>query len=246
MQRGIAMRRLLLIGAVISAAGCVEPGTSPGVPTVFTLTAAQASAVDTRLDALVAGNPDLGWLADSASLVIREGGVADTTSLDIGMGGGLYYAVSLQRGVAVLPNPFATFDIILFNDLVNPTRFVVISGWGRGGTTPPDGMGAIISSPSSIAIGNVHFFAVDGGAVTHWRATAGNVLFNNGIPGGSCPWFAPANGVTCQVADLFTTTRVTASVRESGLASGSPTLDVSHLRVRGILLGFLPQPAPDR
>ena len=240
------MRRLVLIGAVLAAAGCAEPGTSPGVPTIFTLTAAQAAAVDARLDALVAGNPDLGWLADSASLVLREGGTVDTTTLDIGTGGELYYGVSLQRGVAILPNPFATFDVILFNGLANPTRFVIISGWGRGGTTPPDGVGAVISSPSSIAIGNVHFFDAGGGAVTHWRATAGNVVFNNGIPGGACPAFTPANGITCRIADRFTTTRVTASVRESGSASGSPTLDVTNLRVRGILLGFLPLPAPDR
>lgn len=103
-------------------------------------------------------------------------------------------------------------------------------------------MGASILTPLSIATGNVHFFAVEGSAVTHWRATAGNVVFNNGIPGGSCPWFAPVNGVTCQVADLFTTTRVTASSRESGSLNGSPTLDVVNLRLRGILLGFLPQP----
>ena len=236
------MRKCILICAGVLAAGCVEPS-SPGLPATFSLTAAQAAAVDARLDAVVAGSPDLGWLADSASLVIREGGVADTATLDIGIGPELYYGVSLQRGVAILPNPFATFDAILFNDLLTPTRFVIVSGFARGGTTPPDGMGASISAPLSIATGNVHFFAVGGGVVTHWRATAGNVVFNNGIPGGACPWFAPASGVTCRIADLFTTTRVTASVRESGAMTGSPTVDLANLRLRGILLGFLPSPA---
>lgn len=235
------MRKCILICAGVLAAGCVEPS-SPGRPTTFSLTAVQAAAVDTRLDAVVAGNPELGWLADSASLVIREGGVADSATIAIGIGPELYYGVSLQRGVAILPNPFTTFDAILFNDLVTPTRFLIVSGFARGGTTPPDGMGASISAPLSIATGNVHFFAVEGSAVTHWRATAGNVVFNNGIPGGSCPWFAPASGITCQIADLFTTARVTATVRESGSMTGSPTLDLVNLRLRGILLGFLPTP----
>jgi hypothetical protein len=239
----VIMQKILTAGLALVLAGCVE--TSAPNPAVLTvLTAAQAAAVDAKLDQAVAGSAELGWLADSASLVIRAGGTADTVTTDIGLGDGptLFYGVSLQRGVAILPNPFATFDAILFNDLANPTRFVIVSGWARGGTTPPDGMAGNVASPQSFATVNAHVFAVEGSAVTHWRATTGTVIFNNGIPGGPCPVFNAIPGVTCAVRDLITTATISAMVRESGTMSGSPALNFASERLRGILLAFLPLP----
>ncbi len=231
---------MLVLATLVS--GCLEPSATDPKPVSITLTAAQAAALTARVEMIAASSSDIAWLADSASLVLREGAVVDSMAIDLSLGGGPYYAVSLQRHTSHPTAPFTTFDAIYFNDPSNPTRFVILSAFARGNAGPPDGVFANIATPTSAVVANAHFFVIEGTAVTHWRATAGTIVVGNGLPGGPCPVFSGTGNVSCEVADLLVGATVTVTTRESGTAAGTPTLSVEDGLVRGIKLNFLVLP----
>jgi hypothetical protein len=226
----------------VLAAACLESSTKPPTVVSIQLTAAQAAALNSRIQAIVSGSSDVAWLADSANLVLKEGAVVDSAAIVVSFGGGPYYAVSLQRHFPLATNPFSTFDVIYFNDPSNPTRFVILSAFAKGNVGPPDGVVANIATPTTVVIANAHLYAIEGQAVTHWRATAGSLVMGNGLPGGACPSFSAPDLVRCDVADLLIGAEVTATTRETGTAEGSPTLTVQDGLVRGIKLTFPPPP----
>ena len=115
-------------------------------------------------------------------------------------------------------------------------RFVVVSVYARGNVGPPDGAFVNLATPTPVLVGTVHFYAIEAGAVTHWRSTAGAVQLGNGLPGGPCPGFS--GSVACDTADIPIGGSVTASTRESGTAPGAPTLSIVNGLVRGIKLKY--------
>jgi len=229
-------RQAVLLAAILSSA-CLESSVNepPQIATIQ-LTAAEAAAVNNGIHSIALSTPELSGLADSANLVLKTGAVIDSAAIDLTFGGEPFYAVSLQRAVTQTINPFSTFDVIYFNNPSNPTRFVIVSVYARGNAGPPDGAIVNLATPTPVLIGNVHFYVIDGAAVTHWRATAGSLELGNGLPGGACPGFS--GSVPCETADILIGGNVTASVRESGSAPGSPTMSIENGYVRGIKLKF--------
>ena len=231
------MRIAVTIGMALVATACLESSVN-GPPHVATiqLSATQAAAINSSLQSIAITTPELSSLADSANLVLKAGAVVDSAAIDVNFGGEPFYAVSLQRAVTQTVNPFSTFDVIYFNNPSAPTRIVVVSVYARGTAGPPDGAFANIALPTAVLTANVHFYAIEGAAVTHWRATAGSLQLGNGLEGGPCPdYIGPAD---CETADLLIGGAVTASVRESGSAAGSPIMSIVNGFVRGIRLKF--------
>ena len=224
------------LALAVFATACVESKVNGPRVNSIQLTAAQAAAVTSGVQAIAVSTPELGGLADSLNLVVKAGVLVDSASIDVNIGGEPYYAVSLQRAVSQTTNPFATFDVVYFNNPSNPTRFVIVSVYARGTVGPPDGAIANIATPTSVLVANVHFYTIEGSAITHWRATAGSLELGNGLPGGACPDFSAE--VDCETADVLIGGNVTASVRESGSAPGSPVLAIVNGFVRGIKLKF--------
>src|SRR5687768_10183975 len=134
------MRRVQTLALALAASACLEPSATGPKPVSITLTASQAATLNARIYQIAPRSPDIAWLADSANLVLKAGAVVDSTSIDVSIGGGPYYAVSLQRHVSHPTAPFTTFDAIYFNDPSNPTRFVILSAFARGNVGPPDGV----------------------------------------------------------------------------------------------------------
>ena len=221
------------------ATACLENSTTdPPRSVSIQLTAAQAATLNSRIQAIVTSSSDVAWLADSANLGLKAGAVVDSAELGLNIGGGPFYAVSLQRHFFQTTNPYATFDVIYFNDPSNPTRFVILSVFARGQVGPPDGVLANIATPTAVLIANAHVYAIDGQAVTHWRATQGSMVMGNAIQGGGCPAFTEPGNVKCEQAQLLIGAEVTASTRESGTAPGSPTITIENGLVSGIKLIF--------
>jgi hypothetical protein len=230
-------RAVSALGLAVLATACLESSVN-GPPQVATiqLTAAQAAAINSSIQSIAITTPELSSLADSANLVLKAGAVVDSAAIDVNFGGEPFYAVSLQRAVTQTVHPFSTFEIIYFNNPSAPTRFVIVSVYARGTGGPPDGAFANIAFPTEVLTANVHFYAIESGAVTHWRATAGSVQLGNGLPGGACPdYTGPGN---CERADLLIGGSVTATIRESGSAAGSPIMSIVNGFVRGIRLKF--------
>jgi hypothetical protein len=221
----------------VLASACLESSVN-GPPQVASiqLTAAEAQAINSSIGSIAVSTPELSFLADSANLVLKAGAVIDSAAIDVTFGGEPYYAVSLQRTITQPVNPYSTFDVIYFNNPSNPTRFVIVSVFARGNAGPPDGAVVNLATPTPVLTGTVHFYSIDGSGVTHWRSTAGAIQLGNGLPGGPCP--GVTGPVPCDTADILIGGTVTASVRESGSAAGSPTLSIVNGFVRGIKLKY--------
>ena len=231
------MRARVALATAVLATACLESSvTDPPRIATIQLTAAQAQAIQSSMQAIAVSTPELASLADSTNLVIKSGAIVDSAALDVSFGGEPYYGVALQRAVAQPTNPFSTFTIIYFNNPSSPTRMVIVSVYARGTAGPPEGAFANISTPTAVLTANVHFYVIDGSAVTHWRATSGAIQLGNGLPGGPCADYDGPG--SCEKADLLIGATVTASVRESGSAPGSPTLSIVNGFIRGIRLKF--------
>ena len=230
-------RAVIRLGLAVLSTACLESSVTdpPHVATVQ-LTAAQAAAINSGLHTIGVNTPELAGLADSLNLIIKTGVVVDSAVIDVTFGGEPYYAVLLQRSVSQQPNPFTTFSVVYFNNPSSPTRFVILSVYARGSVGPPDGAFINLATPTSVLSGYVHFYQIDGSAVTHWRSTAGSMEIGNGLPGGACAGFD--GNVQCETADLLIGGNVTATTRESGTVSGSPTLSITNGFVRGIKLKY--------
>jgi hypothetical protein len=231
------MRLPITLGIALLATACLESSVNgpPHIPSIQ-LTASEAEAINSGISSIAETTPELSFLADSADLVVKAGAIIDSASIDVTFGGEPFYAVSLQRAVTQAVNPYATFDVIYFNNPSSPTRFVVVSVYARGNVGPPDGAFVNLATPTPVLVGTVHFYAIEAGAVTHWRSTAGAVQLGNGLPGGPCPGFS--GSVACDTADILIGGSVTASTRESGTAPGAPTLSIVNGLVRGIKLKY--------
>ena len=228
--------RVQLIAVAVLAAACAESSVNSPQINQIKLTASEAAAVNSGVHSIAVTTPELSGLADSLNLVIKSGVLVDSAAIATNIGGDPYYAVSLQRAVTQTVNPFSTFSLVYFNNPSNPTRFVIVSVYARGTGGPPDGAIASLANPTPVLSAVVHFYVIEGAAVTHWRSTAGSLELGNGLPGGACPDFSGT--VACETADVLIGGSVTASTRESGSAAGTPTMTIVDGFVRGIKLKF--------
>lgn len=219
-----------VIPVMLLVAACSE-STPPLAGGSVQLTASQVSTLDARIGQIVAGNSDLGWLSDSANLVLKEGTVLDTVHVSTDLGGGPFYGVGLSRAITTATTSSATYHAILFNDPSNPTRFIIVNGFSSTAT----GQG-VTSSFGANVVG--HLYVIDGSAVTHWRAAQGVASLNAGSNGGTCPSFVASSIVTCEVAPLTASFNISSSVRESGPGTGTRQADASAIILPGIRLRF--------
>ena len=205
----------------------------------ITLSAAQATALMTKIELIAPLKSDLAWLADSANLVLRSGAVAERIALTTNLSpGGPFYAVGLQRKIQSAANTFSTFDLIAFNDPSNPTEFLIVNGFKSSTTTPP----ASVSGSFGGATIHGHLFRVVGNslsALTHWTATLGTASFSTGAVGSACTEFQDDVHVTCSQADL----NVSFSIDLAPADLGAPETDdrtaaLGATTVPGILLSF--------
>ena len=230
--------RIALLGVL---AACVDH-VMPLPEGTISLTAEQATALNQKLELLVANDQELGWLADSANLVLREGALVDTFPITTSLGSGPYYGIALQRAVRTNIDGFSTFHAIFFNDPSNVTDFIIVSGFAGSAAGPPESVsGSFVQSGFGLTSLNAHFFHAEGTAVTHWRATAGNAALSNVGPPGSCRELTPPAGVTCETSPMSVAAIVTSSARERGSAAGLPIATVPTMTLRGIRLKFSPQ-----
>jgi hypothetical protein len=226
------------IALAMLASGCSDKFEELPPRVSIQLTAAEAASLNDAIRSIALNTPDLSGLIDSTNLVLRAGAVIDSTDIDVSFGGGTYYAVSLQRAVTYPTSAFSTFHAIYFNSPSNPTRVVIVSVWARGSVGPPDGVLANLATPTPVLVPYVHFYQIDGQNVTHWKASEGSLVLGNSLPGGACPAFTADGAIACENAELLVGANVTASIRESGTAPGTPTLSVANGFVRGIKLKF--------
>lgn len=231
-------KTLTVIAVAVLAAAVACSDNSPDDNGSIKLSASQATMLNTRIDLAVAGTTELAWLADSANLALREGAVVDTVSITTDLGPGPYYGIGLQRAMYATNSPSATFDAILFNDPANPTRFIIVSGWAQGTSLPPGAVSRVFGAPPSTSSMSGHLYAIDGTAVTHWRATAGSASLVNDGSAPPCTSFVATTLVSCESSGLKTTFAITASVRESGAATGTRTATMATATLRGIRLLF--------
>lgn len=237
MKQGV---RVVSVIASVCLAACGDP-TSPvaGGPSIK-LSAAQAATVKTRITQLAPVHPELAWLADSISLVIKTGVEVDSVDVTTDLGAGPFYAIALQRAIATSTNATATFDVILFNNPSNPTDFIIADGWSQLPVkTPPTSVSGVFGAQLTNSGVTAHLFHVAGGTVTAWRAVTGTAAFASSAAGGACPSFTATSGVTCSTTGLHASFVIGSATHDSGSSADTRSATLAAVDVPGILLTIL-------
>jgi hypothetical protein len=233
------MRLGAAVALAMLASGCIESSVGdPPVTVSVALTAEQAAAVNGAIKNVAVASPDLAGLIDTTNILLKAGAVVDSAGVDVSFGGGTYYGVVLQRSVTQPTNPYSTFHIVYFNNPSNPTRLIIASVYARGNVGPPDGVLANLATPTEVLTAYVHFYDIESSGTTHWRSTAGSLVLGNSGAGGACAGFTLQGAIGCENLEILVGANVSASVRESGTATGTPTLAISNGLVRGAKLKF--------
>lgn len=221
----------------LALSACADESPAP----VVQLNAAQADAIrasvtDAVTDLTAKGRDDLAWLADSASLVIRAGARVDSIAIVETDGLRWYFAVGLHRRIEV--NAQATFHLIAFDALDNPTRLVVSSAYAT----------SLSGSPPQSAFGNFDFFdatvagvqlkgwmfQLGGSGIRAWRAINGDGGFATVGVAPGCGGFTALPGVTCE------SSRLQASFVMSTALEVAPAPGASELRSATLTLVSVP------
>ena len=242
-QHGMKTHILALSLAAIATVACSddEPS-SPNLPETIQLSAAQATAIKTRIGQLAPIHPELSWLADTIALVVGTGIEVSQVDITTNASDGPFYAISLQRTIRAGAANSASFDVILFNDPSNPTDFIIASGWinPNSNTTPPTTVTGQFDSPTANSTVNAHIFHVAGSTVSAWRATSGTATFSLGGTSGTCPSVPNTASVTCEAADLNATFNIVTAMSDnqtlsSTLSATLPAVDVSGIIIRMLI-----------
>lgn len=227
------------VGFVVSSLLALGCGSDKvvGPSSQITLSAAQATALMSKITQFAPLHNQISWLADSANLVIKSGSQADLIAVSTNLAPGPFYAVGLQRGIQLTGSALSTFNLIAFDDPSNPTNFIVIDGFNTGTTTPPTSTSGNFDGPV-----NGYLFHVDGSTLASWRAALGTATFSSGAPGAACVGFQSSAGVTCALTGLTVSFSITAAFQDAGPpVSQTAQANLSSTTVSGILLSY---PAP--
>src|SRR5262249_10585378 len=198
------------------------------------LTAAQADAVVSQAQLIAVGSSDLAWLTDSLQLVIHSGTSVQPVTIQVGAIQRDYFAVALVRNLVndgTTKNSNATWDMLAFDDLSLPSKFIVIGGFaGNATTTPPEG---VVGNFGPNASG--HIIEITNGFALDWAADVGSAAFQAGPKGAACEGFTPFNNVTCFGTTLDVSFTITNSVPPS-LSLTSRNASMGKMTLPGILL----------
>lgn len=230
---------LALAAFAVVGCGDDDPQSPDDSPQTIQLSAAQATAIRTRIVQLAPVDPSLAWLADSIGMVVAGGVEVEQVPVTTTTGTGPFYAVSLQRTIRTSSTASAAFDVIMFNDPSNPTDFIVVSGWTNPGINgnPPTSVSGTFGSPTATSTVNAHFFHSEGSSVSMWSATAGTATFTTGASSGSCPAVPNTSSVTCQQATLNAQFNVTIAMPTVPLTiSSTRAASMAATDVDGIII----------
>lgn len=218
-----------VMSAVVVAVACSDTS-SPNNETIE-LSAQQAAALAAQMQTISTADPDLAWLADSATVVVQAGTVAKKITMSVDASPQTYYAVGLQRAF-VTANSFATFHLIAFDDPSNAHAFVILNGYrSTAGSTPPTSVTGVFGGDAVFG----HIITVSGQTATDWVAQQGAAAFALGSIGAACGSLPVPQGASCVRADLVASANI--NVASAGLAvTHSAVLDT--VAVPGVLLTF--------
>jgi hypothetical protein len=229
----------LSIAAVGAAACSDDEPSSPVNGETIQLSAAQATAIRSRIVQLAPVHPELAWLADTISLVVGTGIEVSQVDLTTDADDGPFYAISLQRTIRSGTANSAAFDVILFNDPSNPTDFIIANGWTNpnSGEAPPATVSGTFGSPTATSVVNAHIFHVEGSVVSAWRASDGTATFSLGGTSGTCPSVPNTATVECQAAELSAAFNIVTAMSDNPVVSSTrsatfPAADVSGIIIR--------------
>ena len=231
------MRHLIAaLGSALILTACESDTTLPG-PTgdLITLNAQQAALIVGRVVEFSSSDPTLGALADTIQFVVKAGAEVQRIDVTTSFGVTSYWTVSLHRAFVGASQSWSTFHVIGFNDVSNPTEFLILGGFSQvAGTTAPTSItGSIGSNASSSLTG--HFFGVIGNQVGMWNASGGTVSMIATSTGEACPNFSAA-GMTCAKSSMSTTFSITQTVTGGAPATGNRTGSASNVSVPGVRL----------
>jgi hypothetical protein len=236
MRACIGSAALAALSSVFVACSEANSPTTDG--SKIQLTSSQAALLVSRVSQIAPVHPELSWLADSISLVLKSGAFADRIEVVTDLGDGPFYAVGLQRAIKT-SNASATFDLIAFDDPSNPTNFIIVDGWSQSSnSTTPSSVTGPFGQEASIQLSG-HLFHVSGSTVTAWRAESGTASFVAGAAGGACDGFQPTGMVTCAQSALQSTFSIEVARHDDGAQpSDTRSASLSATDVTGILLIF--------
>lgn len=228
----------MFVAAICEACGGSTAPVAGGAS--IKLSAQQAATVTSRITQLAPVHPELSWMADSISLVIKAGVEVDSVGISTSLGVGPFYAIALQRSITTSSTSSASFDVILFNNPSNPTDFIIADGWSRSSTrTPATSVAGSFGASSGNSSVTAHLFQVAGGTVTAWRAVSGTASFASGQTGSACPSFTPTSGVTCSTTGLHASFVIGSATRDNGSSADARSATLTPVDVPGILLKIL-------
>ena len=233
-------RIVIAFAFIASSAACSDGVThvDPGPNDDLQLSAAQATAIRNRIVQLAPVHPELAWLADSISLTVAAGATVEEVQLTSNFATGPFYAVSMQRTITTSFSASASFDVIMFNDLTNPTEFIVVGGWSNPGPgTPPTSVTGTFGEPQSTSTVTGHLFHVEGQTVTSWRVTGGTASFSFTSSNGNCSTVQDTESVTCQQAIQNSAFNITSSTSTTSTESRTATQAATN--IGGIILRMI-------
>jgi hypothetical protein len=236
MRAFVGTATLAALSSVLVACGEASSPMTDG--SKIQLTSSQAALLVSRVSQIAPVHPELSWLADSISLVLKSGAFADRIEVVTELGDGPFYAVGLQRAIKT-SHASATFDLIAFDDPSNPTNFIIVDGWSQSSNSmPPSSVSGPFGYTTNLQVSG-HLFHVSGSAVTAWRAESGTASFVAGALGGACDGFQETGIVTCTQSALQSTFSIEVARHDDGAQpSDTRSASLSATDVTGILLTF--------
>jgi hypothetical protein len=227
---------LTALGLALVLSSCESDSTQPSGDLV-TLNAQQAANIVARVAQFSSSDPTLGALADTIQFVVKAGAEVQQIDVTTSFGVTSYWTISLHRTFAGASQSWSTFHVLGFNDLSDPTEFLILGGFSQvAGTTPPTSlMGSIGSSASSSLTG--HFFAVIGGQVGMWNASGGTVSMSAASTTEACPNFS-ASGMTCVKSSMNASFAITQTVTGGAPATGNRTGSALAATIPGVKLSM--------
>jgi hypothetical protein len=191
-----------------------------------------------RVKELAPLHPEIAWLGDSATLVLKAGAEVDAVNITTDLGTGPFYAVALQVvNIVTLTNSIVTtnsFYFIAFNDPSNPTDFIVIDGFkqNNNNTVPTEASAAF---GGSTVVG--HLFHVEGTTIAGYRAIIGSAALTSGSPGAACDALPLPSNVTCAQTTLQASFSILQAARDNGgVLSTTRSASLAQTTVAGIRL----------
>lgn len=142
------------------------------------LTGAEITTLTDRGTRLAAWRPEFSWIVSSLGSVLAELPQATTVNILTDLAPGPFYSVALLQQRSVPGASWSEYDVLMFDDPVDPKNFIVIHARA---TTPDSEAPARISSPVGASV-KVTLFRLDESGLKSWRGSSGSVSITEESP----------------------------------------------------------------